>query len=146
MSHPLKPLVSIMPRNNFHPTDEQRKIVQNLAGIGMPQDQIASLLDICKMTLVKYFRPELTRGDAAATAKVAETLYKMATNGQNVAATIFWMKARAKWSERLEHSVTVENVRAADASDDALAAIALRSGGAAVAEEENTEQLRGVVH
>jgi len=50
---------------------------------------------------------ELDRGGTEATAKVAQSLFRMATEGNNVAAAIFWMKARAGWSEkqRLEHGM-----------------------------------------
>ena len=37
-----------------------------------------------------------------ANAKVAQSLFQMATQGKNVAAAIFWMKARAGWREKIE--------------------------------------------
>ena len=78
-----------------------------MAGFGVPQDDIATLLDIDAKTLRKHFRRELDRGSIEATAKVAQTLFRMATEGQNVAAAIFWMKARAGWREkqRVEHGL-----------------------------------------
>jgi hypothetical protein len=50
-------------------------------------------------TLLKYYADELVLGDAKATAKVAQSLFNKAVGG-DVASMIFWMKARAKWSER----------------------------------------------
>ena len=41
-----------------------------------------------------------------ATAKVAQSLYRMATEGNNVAAAIFWMKARAGWREKQQVELT----------------------------------------
>ena len=86
----------------FAPTDEQRRMVKGMAGLGVPQEGIAVLIDVDPKTLRKYFAPELERGSVEATAKVAQSLFQMATSGQNVAAAIFWMKARAGWREKHE--------------------------------------------
>ncbi|MEO3475934.1 hypothetical protein AAFN86_29080, partial [Roseomonas sp. CAU 1739] len=42
-----------------------------------------------------------------ANAKVAQSLFQMATQGKNVAAAIFWMKARAGWREKQEVDANV---------------------------------------
>ncbi len=89
----------------FEPTEEQRRTVRAMAGFGIPHEGIATLLDIDPKTLRKYFRRELDRGSVEATAKVAQSLFQMATVDKNVAAAIFWMKARAGWREK--HEVTV---------------------------------------
>ena len=83
----------------FKPTDEQRKQVQAMSGYGVPQADIAVVLDIDPKTLRLHFRRELDLGSVQATAKVAETLFRQATAGGNTAAMIFWMKARAGWRE-----------------------------------------------
>jgi len=88
-------------RPAFDPTDEQRKTVKAMAGFGIPQEDIAAVLDVDPKTLRKHFRIELDTGETIATVKVAESLYNNATSG-NVAAQIFWMKARAGWSEKHE--------------------------------------------
>ena len=84
------------------PTDHQRKQAEALAGYGIPHLQIATLLDIDRKTLEKHYQRELDVGSIKATAKVAETLYQQAITG-NTAAAIFWMKARAGWSEKQQH-------------------------------------------
>ena len=84
---------------SFKPTDEQRRQVEILAEIGLPHEMISRVIGCSKPTLRKYFREELDLGDAKATVKVAETLFNKAING-NVACMIFWMKARAGWSEK----------------------------------------------
>lgn len=91
----------------FEPTAEQRRTVRAMCGFGVPQTDIAVFLDIDPKTLRKHFREELDRGGIEATAKVAQSLFRMATEGNNVAAAIFWMKARAGWRDRasVEHSV-----------------------------------------
>jgi hypothetical protein len=113
-------------------TAEQRRTVRAMAGFGVPQEDIATFLDIDPKTLRKHFRAELDRGSIEATTKVAQSLFRMATEGNNVAAAIFWMKARAGWSERqrIEHgfggplAVISGAPRAEDLSDDQLARIA----------------------
>jgi len=60
-----------------------------------PAEDIATFLGIDAKTLRKHFREELDRGTVEANAKVAQSLFQMATHGRNVAAAMFWMKARA---------------------------------------------------
>lgn len=99
----------------FDPTQEQRRLVHAMAGFGIPHDGIATHLDIDPKTLRLHFRRELNRGAVDATAKVAQSLFSMATTGKNVAAAIFWMKARASWREK--HDVTVNMKPLSELSD-----------------------------
>ncbi len=94
----------------FEPTEEQRRLVKALAGFGVIHDDIAKQVGCEPKTLRKHFREELDRGSVEATAKVAQSLFQMATTGKNVAAAIFWMKARAGWREKSEvhHSGDVQ--------------------------------------
>ncbi len=105
----------------FEPTDEQRRTVRAMAGFGVPHEDIGTLLEIDAKTLRKHFRRELDRGSIEATAKVAQTLFGMVTSGQNVAAAIFWMKARAGWREK--HEVVVSTRPVHELSDEELAEI-----------------------
>ena len=86
----------------FEPTPEQRRMARTMSGLGLPQEQIALLLEIDPKTLRKHFRDDLDRGMAEANVKVGQSLFNMATTGNNVAAAIFWMKARAGWREKQE--------------------------------------------
>ena len=105
----------------FEPTGEQRSLVRAMSGFGVPQEDIATHLEIDAKTLRKHFRRELDRGSIEATAKVAQTLFGMATSGQNVAAAIFWMKARAGWREKHELVVSTRPVQ--ELSDEELTEI-----------------------
>ncbi|MBI0535675.1 hypothetical protein D9599_08825 [Roseomonas sp. KE2513] len=102
----------------YVPTEEQRRTVRVMAGFGIPQPDIATLLEIDPKTLRVHFRRELDRGSVEATVKVAQTLYQMATSGQNTAASIFWMKARAGWREK--HEVVLSAKPAGEMSDAEL--------------------------
>ena len=85
----------------FEPTEEQRRLVRAMAGFGLPQENIAVLIDVDMDMLRARFRHELDRGAAEGIAKVAQTLFQMATVDKNVSAVIFWMKARAGWREKV---------------------------------------------
>lgn len=88
----------------YQPTDAQRKSVHAMSAYGIPQNDIARVIGITKNTLEKHFRDELDTAETEANAKVAQTLYQMATSGMNVAATIFWLKTRARWRETTHHA------------------------------------------
>ncbi|TCI00789.1 hypothetical protein EJV46_01010 [Roseococcus sp. SYP-B2431] len=92
----------------YRPTEEQRRTVRAMSGYGIPQEDIATFFDIDAKTLRKHFRNEIDKGSIEATSKVAQSLFRMATEGKNVAAAIFWMKARAGWREKqqVEHGFT----------------------------------------
>ena len=88
-----------MTRKAFVATDAMRERVLSLARVGTTENDIAKIIGCDPKTLRKYFRDELDRGMAEATAEVAGFLFANAKAG-NVAAQIFWMKARARWQER----------------------------------------------
>jgi hypothetical protein len=90
----------------FEPTDDQRRTVKALSGYGVPQDGIAIHIGVDPKTLRKHFRDELDRGSVEATAKVAQTLFHLATVEKNVPSVIFWMKARAGWRETVRQENT----------------------------------------
>ncbi|WP_376094357.1 hypothetical protein ACE7GA_00960 [Roseomonas sp. CCTCC AB2023176] len=101
----------------FEPTEEQRRTVRAMSGYGVPQDDIATLLEVSPKTLRKHFGRELERGSIEATAKVGQSLFRMATEGGSVAAAIFWMKARAGWREKQAPGGSEDAAGAIDAAD-----------------------------
>ena len=96
----------------FEPTEEQRKLVKMMSGYGVTQTDIALHLEIDPTTLRRHFRRELDRGMIEANVKVAQSLFQMATTGKNVAAAIFWMKARCQWREKHEVTVSADPIDA----------------------------------
>jgi len=52
-------------------TPEDKRKVEALAGVGLPADQIATIMECGECTIQKYFPTELKRGIATANAKVA---------------------------------------------------------------------------
>jgi hypothetical protein len=90
-----------MPRPKLNPTEEQRRKVKALSACGTPHEKIAQAVGIhSPKTLRKHYRDELDRGALEANAKVASTLFQMATSGECPAATMFWLKCRAGWTDR----------------------------------------------
>jgi hypothetical protein len=88
-----------MPRPKFCPTEEQRLRVRSLAAFGVPQTNIAVSIGLrSPKTLRRHFRDELERAAHEANARVAQSLYQQASNG-NITAAIFWLKSRAGWRE-----------------------------------------------
>lgn len=91
------------PEREFTPKERER--AEALSGLGLPHRQIAVMLGCSEPTLRKHLEDELKSGEAKATAKVAQTLFNKAVNG-DTASLIFWMKVRAGWKETstVEHS------------------------------------------
>src|SRR6266853_2869261 len=89
-----------MARKAFAVNDAVRERVRHLAGIGLRQDDIATIIGCAPKTLRKRLRDELDRGVAEANATISGYLFAAAKAG-NIAAIIFWLKTRANWRERM---------------------------------------------
>lgn len=134
-----------MPKPLHQPTEKTRKEVETLSGFGVPQDDIAVLLEISDKTLRKYYPNEIAKGIAKANARVGQTLFQQATSGNNTAATIFWLKARAGWREKHDVDVTIHTDP--DALTDAqLAAIASRGSRKVIEAEAEPVEPDDLVH
>ena len=88
-----------MARTAFVVNDALREKVRHLAGLGVPQDDIAKIVGCAPKTLRKRFRDELDRGVAETNAMISGFLFNAAKAG-NIAAIIFWLKTRGHWRER----------------------------------------------
>jgi len=93
-------------RPKFEPTEQQRQQCAALIAFAIPEKQIAARFSITEKTLRKHFRSEIDNGLAEANAQVGATLFKMATSGKVVAATIFWAKTRMGYREIDRHEIT----------------------------------------
>ncbi len=101
-------------RPKYEPTEKDRKQVKALVGYGVKHEDIAKVIynpatgeGISKQTLHNYYKKELGEGSVIANGKVAQSLYNKALGGGqgSTAAAIFWLKARAGWSETYKHEV-----------------------------------------
>ena len=89
-----------MAKTAFVATDALREKARYLAGLGVPQDDIARIIGCAPKTLRQRCRDELDRGVAKANATISGSLFGAAKGG-NVTAQIFWLKTRARWREGL---------------------------------------------
>lgn len=89
-------------RPEFEATDERRRTVKAMAAYGIPQLDIAAAIGCTAPTLRKHFWREIETAATEANARVAEALFKKATDGtgkESVTAAIFWLKCRAGWRD-----------------------------------------------
>lgn len=77
-------------------TDEQREQIETLAGLGVKQEDIASVMKIPLITLRRRCAEEMTNGVIKANSNAVKSLYQNVISG-NVTAQIYWTKARMGW-------------------------------------------------
>jgi hypothetical protein len=88
-----------MTKNRYQPTEKTRDRVKALAGVGLSQEQICTMIELrSPKTLRRYYSKELARGIAETCTSVSKTAFSLATSGKNPAMTIFLLKTRARWS------------------------------------------------
>jgi hypothetical protein len=87
-------------------SDEQRRTARAMAGLGVSRRQIAVYLSLSETALDGVLGVELEQAEIEANSKVAKALFTMATKQNNVAAAIFWMKARGGWREKQQLELT----------------------------------------
>ena len=108
-----------MARKPFVLSDAIREKVRHLAGLGVPQDDIARIVRCSPKTLRKRCRDDLDCGVAEANAIVSGCLFAAAKGG-NTTAQIFWLKSRGRWRER-----DASDHRAADGHAEANSPVVL---------------------
>lgn len=70
-----------------------------MTGYGITQADVAKWLQLDTKTLRKHYKHEIDIGAIEANAQVARSLYKNAVENENVAAQIWWTKARMGWKD-----------------------------------------------
>jgi hypothetical protein len=109
-------------RPRFEPTDEERKQVEAMAGYGVAEAHIASLIrgGIGVSTLRERFKENLEQGRAKAHAGIGKTLYQKAMAG-DVASLIWWTKTQMRWTEAPRQIELSGNISITDALAQAQA-------------------------
>ena len=91
--------------NEHIPSDENKRLVETSAGLGLPHEQIGALIGIDDKTLRKHYREQLDLGKAKASAQIAKTLFNKAQSGDTT-ALIWWTKAQMRWAETQKQEIT----------------------------------------
>lgn len=88
-------------RKRHEPTDQQRKMVEALAGFGIPQERICEVLELSLPTLHRAYRAELSRGAARVEANLILNLLRIAngSDGTALKAITFALQMRFGWSQ-----------------------------------------------
>ena len=93
-------------------TEQNRRTVSAMTAYGIHREDIARAIGCSPETISKHYRHEIETSVAQANSKVAQRLFKVATEGTGkelVTAMIFWLKTRARWRERHLHEHTGED-------------------------------------
>lgn len=80
-------------------TPEMKYQTEKLAGLGIPIRQIADILGVTESWLSNIGMDIIDLGRAKAHAKVAESLYNMATDEEHPSMTTFYLKTQCGWKE-----------------------------------------------
>ena len=88
------------------PTEQNRKTVKMMLGVGLKQEQVCAVLDISIPTLRKYYMREIESAEPEIHAMVGQSLIFNAIGGPdrdwskaNMSAAIFVAKTRMGWKE-----------------------------------------------
>lgn len=83
----------------YEPSDKDRRVVEAMAAGGIAQGGYLPGHRRQRKDTAQIFPRHPRIRSAARHCGVIATLYRMATSGKDVAATIFWCKTRLKWKE-----------------------------------------------
>ena len=86
-----------MPRPAKKLSKQELDEIEALAGLGLTQQQIADVKEICIDTLRKYAIKAYHKGKSKAVARVAKTCFEMASSGKQPVMTMFYLKTQAGW-------------------------------------------------
>ena len=88
--NPIKALSAGRPKvpraGDWVPTDRERGMVEELAGLGFTQEQVARVLNTSITTLRNHFDDELFLGKMSKLASVSQTMFAVATDPNNKGA------------------------------------------------------------
>ena len=95
-------------RKPYAPNQKDRDIITMMTASGIPQVNIGRCVGIDVKTMKKYYKAEMECSADMANAKVAQSLFYQAING-NITAAIWWTKSRIGWKEARDQIVSVTN-------------------------------------
>lgn len=90
----------------FDPSPEQAAQVEQMAALGMSDNDIGAVLKIEPKLLKKYYDYELNTAAARINQKVSTVALQMALSGAMPDMTKFWLETRAGWKKTVVKEVT----------------------------------------
>lgn len=73
--------------------------VEAMTALGFSVEEIAVALNLRPGQVRRYYEPELESAAIRANMQVAKAVFDMAKSGKNLAASQFWLRNRAGWTE-----------------------------------------------
>ena len=80
---------------DYTPNPDHRRLVESTSGIGLPYNEIASLINVDEETLFEHYRREIEIGQAKANGQIAKTIYNKALDGDSSSLRL-WTENQAK--------------------------------------------------
>jgi hypothetical protein len=86
-------------------TEETQRMVENASAMGLPQEEIAVLLEINPTTLRRRYKKQIHQGRAKSNLQVGTRLFQKCMDGDNT-ALIWWEKTRSGKREGIDHTLS----------------------------------------
>lgn len=83
-------------RRKIQYDSEKGNMVFALSQYGVPLEDIAATIGICKDVMVRLYEHEIAKGRAIANTKIGKRLFEKCMEGET-SALIFWAKCRMGW-------------------------------------------------
>jgi hypothetical protein len=95
-----------MPRGHpYVPTDENRRVVEVMAGCGDSNDDICKAVGVCRDVLYRHYQDELENGRARCHAQVKAKLFELCME-KHPASIFFFLKTQCGFRETSNLNVT----------------------------------------
>jgi len=100
-----------MGRPRYVPNAETEEQVEKLAGLGMPLEKIALIVNLSRHTVEDNYRDAIERGNAKTLNQVTQRLFDIAmgSSKESLSACIFWLKCRGGWKPPADIEVNIDN-------------------------------------
>lgn len=99
---------------NHIPTEKNRHMVEAMAAVGTPGEDMAIMLGISRDTLDRHYIDNIKAGRAKANLQIGRKIHAQAMEG-DTALLIWWSKTRMRWSaakepEEVQNPADVGNI------------------------------------
>ncbi|MFL6449100.1 MAG: hypothetical protein ACJ746_15650 [Bryobacteraceae bacterium] len=89
-----------MAQLTFKASSRDRKLVRALTACGNSPEEIAKILGVKPSMMRKHFREELDLGGVQANSKILGSIFKAATQHNNMTAAIYWAKTQGSVKQK----------------------------------------------